>query len=262
MADNNELDVLGLFPEALKNEEFQVFYQPKVSLKNYRLVGAEALCRWKHGGEMIPPFKFIPTLEAGQDICTLDFYMIEHVCRDIVKWLDEGKRVVRVSVNLSRRHFANENLLDDLFNIINKYDFPNKYIEIELTETSNDVDFKDLKRVVTALSEQGIHTSIDDFGMGYSSLNLLRELPWNTLKIDRSLLPVDGDGESNTAVIMQYVIAMAQTLGIECIAEGVETVDQIKILKDKNCFLGQGFYFDKPLEKNIFEERLDSAKAM
>ncbi|MBQ9503629.1 MAG: EAL domain-containing protein, partial [Lachnospiraceae bacterium] len=222
MADNDNLDVLGLFPEAIKNEEFQVFYQPKISLKNYRLEGAEALCRWKHGGEMIAPFRFIPALEAGQEICTLDFYMLEHVCQDIKRWLDEGKRVVRVSVNLSRRHFGNENLLKDIIGIINKYDFPKKYIEIELTETSTDVDFKELKEVVTGLVDAGIRTSIDDFGMGYSSLNLLRELPWDTLKIDRSLLPVTKDENSKIAVIMEHVIAMAHTLGIECIAEGVE----------------------------------------
>ena len=140
--------------------------------------------------------------------------------------------------------------------IINKYDFPNKYIEIELTETSTDVDFKNLKRIVTGLTDHGIHTSIDDFGMGYSSLNLLRELPWNTLKIDRSLLPTSNDDSSSLAVILQHVIAMAQTLGIECIAEGVETVEQIDILKRKKCFLAQGFYFDKPLEKEEFTKRL------
>ncbi len=259
MADNDNLDVLGLFPEAIKNEEFQVFYQPKISLKNYRLEGAEALCRWKHGGEMIAPFRFIPALEAGQEICTLDFYMLEHVCQDIKRWLDEGKRVVRVSVNLSRRHFGNENLLKDIIGIINKYDFPKKYIEIELTETSTDVDFKELKEVVTGLVDAGIRTSIDDFGMGYSSLNLLRELPWDTLKIDRSLLPVTKDENSKIAVIMEHVIAMAHTLGIECIAEGVETIDQINILKTKSCFLAQGFYFDRPLEKQEFERRMIAA---
>ena len=259
MADNDNLDVLGLFPEAIKNEEFQVFYQPKISLKNYRLEGAEALCRWKHGGEMVAPFRFIPALEAGQEICALDFYILEHVCQDIKRWLDEGKRVVRVSVNLSRRHFGNENLLKDIIGIIDKYDFPKKYIEIELTETSTDVDFKELKEVVTGLVDAGIRTSIDDFGMGYSSLNLLRELPWDTLKIDRSLLPVTKDENSKIAVIMEHVIAMAHTLGIECIAEGVETIDQINILKNKSCFLAQGFYFDRPLEKQEFERRMIAA---
>lgn len=257
MADNDNLDVLGLFPEAIRNEEFQVFYQPKVSLKNYRLNGAEALCRWKHGGEIIAPFRFIPALEAGQEICALDFYMLEHVCQDIKRWLKEGRRVVRVSVNLSRRHFGNADLLDEIIGIIDKYDFPKKYIEIELTETSTDVDFKELKAVVTGLSKHDIRTSIDDFGMGYSSLNLLRELPWDTLKIDRSLLPTTKDENSKMAIIMEHVIAMAHTLGIECIAEGVETIDQINILKNKECFMAQGFYFDKPLEKKEFEVRLD-----
>ncbi len=258
MQEYKQPDVLGLFPEAIKNEEFLVFYQPKVSLKDYSLAGAEALCRWKHDGELIAPFRFIPKLEEGQDICTLDFYMLEHVCSDIENWLKEGKEVVRISVNLSRRHFVNEHLLEDILEIINRYDFPNELIEIELSETSTYVDFNEMRKMVTGLEREGINTTIDDFGMGYSSLNLLRELPWNTLKLDRSLLPTALDEGASITVILQHVIAMAQTLGIECIAEGVETVEQINILKNKNCFLAQGFYFDRPLEKEVFERKLSS----
>ncbi len=260
MSEEKVLDVSACFSDAIKNEEFEVFYQPKVSLKNYRLCGAEALCRWRHNGEMIPPFKFIPQLEAGQDICVLDFYMLDHVCADIERWLKAGMGAVRVSVNLSRRHLVNDHLIKELFEIIDRYDFPNKLIEFELTETSTDVDYQELKKLVTALSQRGIYISIDDFGMGYSSLNLLRDMPWNTLKIDRSLLPVGFDFDPNLSVILEHVIAMAHTLNIECIAEGVETVEQIQLLKEKKCFMAQGFYFDKPLEKPEFEKRLTALK--
>ncbi|MCR4907737.1 MAG: EAL domain-containing protein [Lachnospiraceae bacterium] len=252
-------DVRKLFPEAVKNKEFKVFYQPKVFLKDYRLCGAEALCRWVHDGRIISPGNFIPALEQGNEICELDFYMLDQVCQDICAWLADGRRMVRVSINMSRRHMQNEKLINDIFDVVGRYDFPRKYIEIELTETTTDVDFKDLSRVVNALTEQGIHTSVDDFGMGYSSLNLIRDLPWNTLKIDRSFLPEDGDNKPNKAVILQHLIAMAQSMGIECLAEGVETVEQISLLKDNQCYIAQGFYFDMALPHDEFEKRLIAA---
>ncbi len=255
-----EPDVTALFPEAIKNHEFQVYYQPKVSLKDYRLCGAEALCRWIHDGEVIPPDRFIPQLEHGNEICELDFVILNLVCRDISRWLSEGRRMVRISANMSRRHMMNPYLISDIFDVINRYDFPRKYIEIELTETTTDVDFKDLNRVVNALTEQGIHTSVDDFGVGYSSLNLIRDLPWNTLKIDRSFLPAEDDNKPNKTVILQHLIAMAQSMGMECLAEGVETVEQIRLLKDNQCFIAQGFYFDRPLPREEFERRLIAAE--
>lgn len=246
-----------IFPEAIEREEFQVYYQPKVLLSNYKLAGAEALCRWFHNGEMFPPFRFIPVLEQSKAICTLDFYMLDHVCRDIRRWLDEGREVVKVSVNLSRRHLGGTDLLEHLLAIIDKHNVPHEYIEIELTETTMDVNFTDLKNIVFGLQEQGISTSVDDFGVGYSSLNLIRELPWNVLKIDKSFLPEREDGKSQKYVMLKYLIAMAQDMGLECIAEGVETVEQIKMLKENNCYLAQGFYFDKPLPVEVFEKLLD-----
>lgn len=248
-------EIEDIFPDAIKNEEFEVYYQPKVSLKNYRLAGAEALCRWFHNGEMVMPYKFIPVLEQTRAITVLDFYMLEHVCRDIRRWLDEGRTVVKVSVNLSRRHLGDMYLLEHIMAIVDKYDVPHKYIEIELTETTTDVDFRDLRAIVTGLQEQGISTSVDDFGMGYSSLNLIRELPWNVLKIDKNFL--DENQNRNSAVMLKHVIAMAQEMGLECIAEGVETAEQVRHLKTNKCFLAQGFYFDRPLPKPVFEERLD-----
>lgn len=245
------------FPDAMKNEEFKVYYQPKIDIATGELAGAEALCRWFRGGTLIPPAEFIPVLEENTDICKLDFYMLEHVCRDLRRWLDEGRRVVRISVNLSRRHMMDIDLLKTIIEIIDRYRVPHQYIEIELTETTTDVEFRDLKRVVGGLQQAGIYTSVDDFGIGYSSLNLIREIPWNVLKVDRSFLPVEDDDAGSTRSIMfRHVVAMARELGLECIAEGVETKDQVDVLRDNHCDLAQGFFFDHPLSVEDFEKRL------
>ena len=246
-----------MFPQALRNEEFQVYYQPKVAVNGDNLAGAEALCRWFHDGQLIPPMEFIPMLEQNTDICKLDFYMLDHVCKDIRRWLDEGRDVVRISVNLSRKHMLDIDLLDHILEIVDRNRVPHEYIEIELTETTTDVEFRDLKRVVRGLQQVGIFTSVDDFGIGYSSLNLIKEIPWNVLKVDKSFLPVEGDNENSIRSIMfKYVIAMAKEMGLECIAEGVETQSQVKVVRDNSCDLAQGFFFDKPLPVKDFEDRM------
>lgn len=243
-------------PEALRKEEFHVYYQPKIDLKSYHLVGAEALCRWFQNGKVVAPGEFIPVLEKSRLICMLDFYMLEHVCRDIRRWLDEGKEVVTVSVNLSRVHMGDMDLLQNILAIIDKYQVPHKYIEIELTETGMDVGYEHLKTLVSGLRSQGISTSVDDFGTGYSSMNLIRELPWNVLKIDKSFLPGKSDDDRQKRVMFRHLVALAQDMEIECIVEGVESVEQIKLLKESNCYLAQGFYFDRPLAVTEFEKKL------
>lgn len=248
-------------PEALQNGEFHVFYQPKVNIITGELCGAEALCRWFHDGQIVSPIEFIPVLEETSDICRLDFHMLEQVCKHIRKWLDAGKKPGRISVNLSRRHMTNAQLVDIIIEIIDRYDVPHKYIEIELTETTTDVEFKDLKRVVEDLQEHGIYTSVDDFGIGYSSLNLIRVVPWDVLKVDRIFVPMDNESrESARSVMFKYVIAMAKELGLECIIEGVETKAQLKMLRELGCEAVQGYLFDKPLPLDEFEKRLDMQK--
>lgn len=250
-----------MFPSAIENEEFKVFYQPKTQLNNYQLAGAEALCRWFRNGKVISPGEFIPVLEGSKAICTLDFYMLDHVCRDIRRWLDEGREAVKVSVNLSRLHLGDEDLLESILRIIDKYKVPHHFIEIELTETTTDVDYKELKKIVYGLREQDISTSVDDFGVGYSSLNLIREMPWNVLKIDKSFLPTQEEENNDPSKVkmLRHIITMSQDLGLECIVEGVETAEQVKLLKDCKCYLAQGFYFDRPLPVKEFEQKLESA---
>lgn len=248
--------VESMFPDAIKNEEFRIFYQPKVYLKDYTLHGAEALCRWFRNGKMVPPDGFIPALEQSKLICALDFYMLEHTCRDIRRWLDEGRPVVKVSVNLSRRHLGEMYLAERILACIDKYKIPHKYIEIELTETTTDVNFSDLRKIVFGLKDAGISTSIDDFGMGYSSLNLIKELPWSVLKIDKSFLPDENDKMSQNYLMLKHIIALAQDIGLECIVEGVESSEHVRLLKENNCFMAQGFYFDRPMPVEQFEQRL------
>lgn len=258
-SNKRNMAISALFPKALENNEFLVYYQPKIALDGYRLAGAEALCRWKHDGNLILPSDFISILEQGMDICRLDFYMLDQVCRHIRHWLDTGKNVVKVSVNFSRRHLSDLSLLEQILEIIDQNNVPHEYIEIELTETTNDLEFKNLKRAIRGLQNAGISTSVDDFGIGHSSLNLIKEIPWNVLKLDKSLLPSkDDDNDHQKSVMFKYVVAMAQAMGLECIAEGVETPEQIEILKENCCHLAQGFYFDKPLPIEEFEARLDN----
>ena len=246
-----------VFPIALKNEEILVFYQPKINVDSNTIVGAEALSRWYHSGKLVMPMDFIPVLEESMDICKLDFYVLDHVCRDIRRWLDEGKPAVRISINLSRRHLIDLDLLDHILSIIDGHRVPHHLIEIELTETTTDVEFKDLKRIVTALQEAGIYTSVDDFGVGYSSLNLLKEIPWNILKVDKNFLPLsDEESQNRQNIMFHHVVNMAKEIGLTCVAEGVETRDQLDILRKNGCDIAQGFYYDKPLPVREFEKRL------
>ena len=260
-----------LFPEALRGEEFQVYYQPKIDIETGELAGAEALCRWLRNGEVVPPVEFIPYLEQSLDLrrklvdLRLPFpgrkavilLPRRAVCADIRRWLDEGRPVVRISVNLSRRHMHDPDLYQHIVEIVDRHNVPHKYVEIELTETTTDVEFTDLKRVVQDLQRVGIYTSVDDFGIGYSSLNLIKEIPWNVLKVDKSFLPVlNEDDGSVRSIMFKYVIAMAKALGLECVAEGVESKCQVDLLRQYHCDIAQGFYFDKPMPIRAFEERL------
>ncbi len=253
--DKNNVE--ELFDDAIRNEDFKVFYQPKVNLKTYEPEGAEALCRWIREDEVIAPDDFIPILEQSSKIEKLDFYMLEHVCRDLRKWLDAGKNIIQVSVNLSRINVGQERLIERIIDTVDKYSIPHSYIQIELTETSTDLGFDELRELVLGLRDAGISTAVDDFGTGYSSLKLISELPWNVLKIDKSLLHEAEREGSSEHLMLCHIISMVRDLGMECVVEGVETPEDIKLLKDNNCFMAQGFYFDRPISGEYFEQLLD-----
>ncbi|MCR5487570.1 MAG: GGDEF domain-containing phosphodiesterase [Lachnospiraceae bacterium] len=247
------------FPEALEKDEFRAYYQPKVNILTGEITGAEALCRWFRDGRMIPPMDFIPVLEKTASICLLDFHILRLVCRDIRRWLDEDKPVVRISVNLSRKHLMDFDLVQHLVAILDEYRIPHEYIEFELTETTTDNDMSNLKRLVAGLHQEGIATAVDDFGTGYSSLSLIREIPWDVLKLDKGFLPSDGEAEDSvTSLMYRHVASMAHDIGLECVTEGVETLNQVYTLKNNKCMIAQGFYYDRPLPSEEFELRLQS----
>jgi EAL domain-containing protein (putative c-di-GMP-specific phosphodiesterase class I) len=254
-----EMRVHQEFLDALNNHEFVPYYQPKVDVTNGRIVGGEALCRWFRDGRMIPPIEFIPALERTNDICKLDLYMLEAVCQNQRAWLDggENRKLVPMSINFSRKHIMNLDFPDAVERIMDKYRIPHYAIEVELTETISDVEFSDIRRVVSSFHEKGINTSIDDFGMGFSSLNILKGIPWTTVKIDKSFLPEECDADdSEKSIMFRGVISMAKALGYRCIAEGVETEYQVNYMRANGCNIAQGYYYDKPLPKEEFEARL------
>lgn len=242
------------FEKALVNEDIHVYFQPKVSLKDYDLIGAEALSRWIMNGEIIPPDSFIPILEETTRICELDFYVLEHVCRSIDDWIAHGVQPVKVSVNFSRRHLSNKNLVADIVQMLDRYEVPHQYIEVELTETTIDADFAALKKIVYGLRDHGIESSVDDFGMGYSSLSLIRDVPFKVLKIDKSFLrDKNMESDERQRAMMKHVISMANDLGMECIAEGVESMEHVQLLKENKCYMAQGFLFNRPIPQEEFE---------
>jgi EAL domain-containing protein (putative c-di-GMP-specific phosphodiesterase class I) len=252
----HDKEVSTIFKKALLNEEFVVYYQPKVDLNNNQLCGCEALVRWVKDGKVMPPMEFIPVLEREGSVCKLDFYVFEKVCRDINQWLRQGIEPVRISTNFSKAHLHNRSFADDIVSIMRKYEVDSRYLEVELTEMSGYEDYDALSVFVDEMKDYGVKTSIDDFGTGYSSLNLLKDLNVDVIKLDKSFLNnIEKKGESDEIVI-KSIIKMVTDLNMKVIAEGVETVEQAEFLKDAECCMAQGFLFDKPLPRDEFEKRL------
>lgn len=256
----HDKEIADSFASAIENNEFSVYYQPKVSLEGQVLCGCEALARWDRVDEIIYPSEFVPILEHEGTICLLDFYVLEQVCRDLRRWLDMGIEPVRISTNFSKIHLHNKNLAKDILKILAAYEVDTRYIEIELTETCGYEDFDCLSAFVDTMKANGVHTSIDDFGTGYSSLTLLKDLNVDTIKLDKSFLnqsPNSSNNKSNEIVI-KTVINMAADLDMHVVCEGVESIEQASILKSLHCPAVQGFLFDEPLSNREFEERLKS----
>lgn len=249
-------EVSQMFPKALADREFVVYYQPKVTLVDNQLCGCEALVRWFRDGAMVPPMDFIPVLEREGSVCKLDFYVLEQVCRDVRDWKAKGIEPVRISVNFSKVHLQNPHLAEEILAVLQKYEIPPKYIEVELTEMSGYENYKTLLNFVRAMRANGVSTSIDDFGTGYSSLNLLKDLNVDIIKLDKSFLSSLENHRKNDVIVIKNIIKMVNELDMEVIAEGVETVKQAEFLRGMHCCMAQGFLFDRPLPHDDFEKRL------
>lgn len=247
------------FHEAIRQREYTVVYQPKVIMDGLKLGGAEALVRWKHDGEVIPTAEFIELYEKNGYVIDIDYYVLEQVCRDIRTWIDNGDTPVPVSVNFSKLHLKDLLTVKRIVSMVDGYEIPHNLIEIEFTETSFIENGDRLTAIVGELNENGFLTSMDDFGSGYSSLNLLSELDFRILKLDRTFLR-NGIKEERTRNIISSIISMADTLNMTVVAEGVEKKEELEFLKDLGCTMIQGYYFDMPMSAGDFEERLKSPR--
>ena len=249
-------DISIAFPKALKQGDMIVYYQPKVSLKDNSLCGCEALVRWVRDGLIVPPMDFIPALEREGTICDLDMYVFEKVCKDIRRWLDHGMKPVRVSVNFSKLHFKDERFAEHILDIIHRQGIPATYIEIELTEASGFESFDNFVEFSKIMRDNGIEVSIDDFGTGYSSLNVLKKLDVDIIKLDKSFIDTIRNEDVQDEVFIRNIVNMINELGMRVVAEGVETDTQVEFLKKIDCAAVQGYYYDRPMPRDRFEDRL------
>lgn len=244
-----------MMERALANSEFQVFLQPKYDTQTEKIGGAEALVRWASGTDgMIYPDEFIPLFEKNGFVIQLDLYVFEVVCRTVRRWLDEGKSPVKISVNCSRMHLKSRDFLNKYTEISNRYDIPKMQIEIELTENTvfEDVDY--LSNVIRDIHDAGFGCSMDDFGSGYSSLNLIQDIPVDTLKLDKIFFRTMSRDISRTESVVGSIINMSKALSMQTVAEGVEERPQVEMLKRLNCDYIQGYYFAKPMPISDFEK--------
>ncbi len=239
---------------ALRNGEFIPYLQPKYELENETIGGAEALVRWMDPVEgMIVPNEFIPLFEKNGFIVELDLYMFEQVCRLVEKWNKNGYRIIPISVNMSRGHFSVPGFFEWYMQILSRYDVPDRSIEIELTESLFYNEMSMLKELIDKIHEAGMLCSIDDFGSGYSSLNMLKEVEVDALKLDRVFFKETEDNKRSKSVI-NSVIHLAQDLELRTISEGVEVRSQVDYLKEAECDYIQGYIFARPMPVSDFEK--------
>lgn len=253
--------MLGNMMKGLENGEFIEYYQPKYNTHTETVIGAEALARWKKpDGEIIQPSRFIELFERNGFIRRLDFHIFEKVCEFLALMLAEGRTVLPISVNFSRVHMHDLHFPQRLFNITQKYGIDPKYLEIELTESAFIMDAKDQNRVADRLHEFGFTVAIDDFGSGFSSLNMLKDFDADTLKIDTKFL--DGfEYGGKVGTVVTSVIRLAKWLGIPVVAEGVNTREQVDFLHSLGCETIQGYFYSQPIPRDEYGKLLDEREA-
>lgn len=241
---------------ALQNGEFVIFLQPKHSLLSSRPIGAEALVRWQHPREgLLSPASFLPLFERNGFIVKLDEFVWEEVFKLVRKWLDKNLSPVPVSINVSRVHVYNPNFVQKIIGLLQKYNVPGYLVELELTESTFVDNQDELYKTLNELQDKGINFSIDDFGSGYSSLNMLKNSPAGILKLDREFLCA-ADGNQKAQTVVQHTISMANQLNMQVVAEGVENESQAKFLVDAGCLAAQGFFYSHPMPVEEFEKKM------
>ncbi len=243
--------------DALEKEEFKVYYQPKFDPRTNELRGCEALIRWVSDDMgFVTPGQFIPIFEKSGFITEIDHYMLSHVARDQKSWLDEGRKCVPVSVNVSRAHFAETNLAEQIKEIIDREGAPHNLIEIELTESAFFDDTKQMLKTIKKLKSYGFLVSMDDFGSGYSSLNSLKDMPLDILKLDAGFFSGDKHNE-RAEIVVAETLQLAKKLNMTTVAEGVDYQSQVDFLAAEGCDMIQGYFYSKPMPKEEYALKLE-----
>ena len=249
-----EQHIIDEMDAALAEQQFIVYFQPKYQLKKMAPYGAEALVRWKKpSGEIVLPNEFIPIFERNVFITKLDYYVWEKVCQFIDSELSQGRNPAPISVNVSRVNLYNPDFMDSLIDLIHRYHIPPHYLNLELTESVFSEDAELIQRAVNYLHDAGFTILMDDFGSGYSSLNILKDVDLDVLKIDMKFFSKGNTAEKG-AKIIEAVIRMAESLDMMVIAEGVEEKHQVDFLNDLGCDYIQGYYFGRPMSQDQYEK--------
>lgn len=252
-----EQQILDTMEQALDEHQFQVYYQPKYDITTGQISGAEALVRWQHPElGLLPPGAFIPLFERNGFISKLDYFVWEETCRNLRKWKDEGRKPIPVSANVSRLDFAAPNLAEQLIALTDNYGVERNLLHLEVTESAYMDEPKRIAETLGQLRKSGFKIEMDDFGSGYSSLNMLSNLPVDVLKLDMRFVQ---DSTDDPKSILGFVISLSKWMELDTIAEGVETQEQVDKLKQLGCNFAQGYYYAKPMPREDFECRLEGA---
>ena len=244
---NERINLEARLNRAIENEEFQLYYQPQISLLSGNTVGFEALLRWQpEEDKQIPPNEFIPIAEETGLILDIGTWVLRRACQQMKTWQTQGFHLIPVAINLSARQFVEQDIVNMILREIKSTDLSPHLIELELTERVIMRDVEDNRIKLQALKDIGVKLSVDDFGTGYSSMNYLKKFPLDALKIDRSFV-MDLDTNTNDEAIIRAIVALSKGLGLTTIAEGVETETQRELLRNIGCDLMQGYLFSKPI---------------
>ncbi len=257
----SELVIESTMEEALQNGEFQVYIQPQYDTETETIAGGEALVRWRlSDGNFMVPSVFLHVFEQNRFIMQLDYFMFEESCRILRGWIQAGLEIRPISVNFSRLHLENPRFVKELCAMADRYAVPRRFLGIELTETTIMEHEARLIEVIREFHTEGFTLSMDDFGSGYSSLGILKSLPVDCIKLDKSLFSEDG-GERRLKIIVESIIRMAKQLGNKTVAEGIEEESQVDFLRSIGCDLIQGYYFGKPMPVLEFTALLKQSDA-